>query len=295
MKKFTSCSKSWIFFFGALFFAAPFFAQAERSHVSVDRAIIDLRTEVGKDAEFSFMVQNDGESLQKIHLEAKDIIFGQDNAVSFSDALDGFSSKVSFSQNDFVLASRERRAISGNVRISQDGSEEILATMAVVVSFASDGEENEEKGPKIQGKIGVYLLAAPGKFHNASGMIENIQAPKIIGTGDELKISYANTGDVHFVPESKVRVRNLLNRDQLEIRPEARFVFPGKSAIFKANIGSISPWGFFRLEIEFIDGNGERQSDNVYACGALFLPGLFLLAISFFLFGRFIVKNRRKK
>lgn len=272
----------------------PGISRAEKAKITVDKGILNLSSQAGKDAEFSFSVRNDSPEKQTIRLAAVDIALGDDNAMTIQDTPGGPSSLVVFQENNFVLGENETKKISGTVRFSQEKEEASFYNMLIMVSFSSAEEKTEISGPQIQGKIGVYAFVKIGENHNASGQIEKISLARFFRKSQDIQVSYGNTGDVYFVPRSQVVVKNIFSNFQKEIVLDQHFVFPGKKVSFSGELEGLSPWGFFQVKTIFVDGNGKADVANKYMCGYFFPAGVILvLAMGLFLI-LFVLRQRNQ-
>jgi hypothetical protein len=275
-----------------MMFSYPQFSQAEFSKVTVNKSVVEIVEKEGEEGKFSFWVRNDGDEEQRIGLEVRNIEFDDNNTYSIVEAQDGPSSKVHFAENDFVLASKAIREVKGSISHSQEmmGSQKML----VLVSFSAAQEPKEYAGVQTQGKIGVYLLTKGDEKSDGWGKIENVFVRKFWKEKVDVQVRYRNMGDVYFVPEATVKIRNILSGEQKELDLEKHFVFPGKKFSFSQEITEFSSWGFFRVEVNFVDGNGKMDSARRYACGYLFPVVLVLIIIVLAWIIIFILRKRNQ-
>ena len=285
-----------VFAWGVAFLAIALFCPhillAEKSKITVNRSVIDLSAQSGLDVEFSFTIRNDSQEKQRINLEAEDIALGNNNVMEIIKAQGGPSELVKFAENDFVLDPNGEKEVSGVMMLSQEEKEASFYNMLTLVSFSSAEDGTGRQGPRIQGKIGIYTFIKVGENHNASGTMGGITLPKIIKGEQDLGVAYRNTGDVYFVPEKEIKIRNLLGGSQRDIFLDDHFVFPGKEVIFSGKIGHVSPWGIFHIKIKFIDGAGGLQIMNKYACGYLFPIGALSALVGILTITVFIMRKR---
>ncbi|MEI7620917.1 MAG: hypothetical protein WCJ51_00115 [Candidatus Moraniibacteriota bacterium] len=258
-------------------------AQAETAGLSVNTSLVMLRFEAGKELEFSFSLKNQTKLAQKVHLTEKDIALGDENSLSFLDAVGGPSSWVTFQENDFVLPAGASKAVNGRVKIpalQRAGNLQMLT----LVSFASANEE-VQTGSKVEGSLGVYTLLTASDAQNATGKLERLQYPFFSSEQAQIIASYLNTGDVQFVPQGKMVVTNLLTKQSDQIAFENHFVFPGKKFSFSQTLTKLSPFGFYKIQATFQDGNKQLSEKTGLLIGQFFLPavalGLLLLAFLF--------------
>ncbi|EKE11303.1 MAG: hypothetical protein ACD_15C00109G0003 [uncultured bacterium] len=284
----------WNIIFLAMVFFCPQISQAQESKITVDRGIIDLSSQSGRDAEFYFSVRNDSAENQKIDLSASDIRIGDDNVMEIVEAQGGPSSLVSFKEDEFVIKPHEIKSVSGVIKLSQKEKGASFYNIMAMVSFTGADKEEEASGPQASGKIGIHIFTKVGESHDASGKIEGISIPKILKENNELKVSYRNSGDIYFVPQGGAKIKNLLDGLEKDILLDKHFVFPGKKVVFSGKVEDISSWGFFRIKISFIDGNGKKEVATRYSIGYFFPIGAFIFLGAFAAAIILVLRKRNK-
>ena len=258
---------------------------ADNAGLSVDTSLIMLRTEPGKDLQFSFNIKNQTAVEQVVHLEEKDILIGNENELTFVDVTQGPSSWVAFEQNDFVLKPGQLQVVKADIKFPKN--EKISnAQMMTMVSFAPE-DASVPQGPKVSGNIGVYLILSSSDAQNAAGKVEKLAYLKFVDKTADVSVVYANGGNVQFVPQSKLSIANPFTTERREISFENHFVFPGKKVTFTKNLSGLSVFGFYEIRYSFKDGNGQLLEKTGYVVGKLF-PILLLIAL--LVFGIFIKK-----
>ncbi|MFA5994621.1 MAG: hypothetical protein WC823_06720 [Parcubacteria group bacterium] len=282
-----------IFFLMIMLFF-PHFSQAEKAQLTVDRGMIDVPAQSGQDAEFSFSVRNDSSEKQVINLEERDITLGDDNVMSVVEAQGGPSNLVVFQENNFIMEPGATKKIIGVMQLTQEKKEAAFYNMLTLISFAGVATGEELMGPQVQGKIGVYTFIKVGENHNATGRIEEIGLAGFLRGDEEIRVVYANTGDVYFVPKTKVIIKNVFGGWEKEISLDQHFVFPGRQVTFVGKIAGNSPWGFFQVQTKFVDGMGGVQIATSYACGYLFPVGVILVLLGIILVTIFILRKRNQ-
>jgi hypothetical protein len=182
------------------------------------------------------------------------------------------------------------REVKGVLESGASSGQKMLA----LVSFASAREPVENVGVQTQGKIGVYLLTKGKGKSDGAGKIEKVSVKKFWKEKVDIQMEYRNVGDVYFVPEATVKIKNILNGEQEELDLEKHFVFPGKKFSFSQGITDFSSWGLFRVEVDFMDGNGKMDSARRYACGYLFPVALVLFIAGMGWIIIFILRKRNQ-
>ena len=278
----------------AIFFLfLPFGVLANNLGIAVDQAAIAFDVDTGETQEFIIKVQNLSDVNQKVVIEIKDYVLGDNNNLVFrddSDEQNGLKEWIEIRDKDITLTPDEKRAITFIVRTPENAP--VGSHRGAVVFRAVPAESDDTV--KVQGQIGVHILINVKGDTHASGHLNSFDVPFITSGQVEYVAEFENTGNIHYVPYGEVTVRNVFTRNEQTEKYDKHFVFPGKKYTFTLTKEIPSLFGFYRAQVTFVDGEGVSRTRADYTMG-YFFPLIFIGAIIFIIILIRVIAKKRQK
>ncbi len=161
-----------------------------------------------------------------------------------------------------------------------------------VIFFKAIEKTDAEEQLKIGTQVGVLVLVTVNGDFERTGKIVEASAPSFLTEGPvPFKITFENTGTVHFEPKGKISITNLFGKEVGVVPIEGQVVLPTgvKDLNFAWEPSTKFLLGKYTATI-IIDGDGEtplaEQSLTFYAAPVWYVLGLLL---AFYVLWRSIV------
>jgi len=216
----------------------------------------------------------------------------QEEPVSISEEAKGLKTWVRADNTSLKLVPGESRQIFLTVTIPRDAVVGSHAGAVMVRAFPEITGENFQQ-VIVSGRVGVYVLINIKGEVSGKGSIGYFGTPLFTGKKAILQVDYRNQGNVHYVPHGEIRTQNALTRQSSVIPVDKHFVFPGKKYSFVEEWSVPSVLGVYKVQADFVDGDGQEHSSQKYVLGSLFLPMLAAVLIIIGLTLKLIFKPKK--
>lgn len=265
--------------------------------IAIDKTIFDFGLLPGEQTSFKLQIENTTSERQIISVNFRDIVIDDQNRIDLMvDKNDVFGLKDWLSFGDgsenIGLEAGEKREIELNLNVPEDA---IVGSHYGLVLFKSFPQVNFEnfQNTLVGGEIGVYVFCNVEGEISGKGLIEKTEMPRIVDEQEELKVTFRNIGNIHYIPHGGIRAKNILTGESENYELDKHFVFPGKSYNFSYDWDVPSVFGIYSVQAYFVDQEGQNLSKTKLIFGKYsLLIVVVLLAVLFLIFRE--LKNRIK-
>lgn len=261
---------------------------------SVDKTVFDFQLPPNENKNFSLKIKNTKDFKQRISVEFKDVVINDQNQVELMvDENEIFGMKdwleIEGSENLF-LEPQEEKNLNFKLKIPGDA---IVGSHYSLISIKAlpEIDFNNFQNTIIAGEIGIYVFCNVKGDISGKGLIEKTEIPRMVDKKEELKITFRNIGNVHYIPHGGIRAKNVLTGESEDYKLDKHFVFPGKSYDFNYHWDVPSIFGIYTVQAYFVDQEGQNLSKTKLIFGKYSL--LIILILSIILF--FIFKEIKNK
>ncbi len=264
---------------------------AEKIGISVDQTSIAFDANIDEAQEFVIKVTNSSEKVQEINIGVMDYVIKDDNELEFKQEFDentGLRNWISSEKENITLEPNQAEEITF-VFVAPDSAP--VGSHHGVVYFRSNLDNRGDI--TVQGQIAVHILVNVKGETYASGRVNSFDIPFFVVKNIDYVTEFENMGNIHYVPYGEVVVRNIFTKKEETYKYDKHFVFPGKKftfAIMGKKIPSI--FSLFRVQVNFVDGEGVVRSRNDYMMGYLFPIVICVVIAVLFLIIRWSLKKR---
>ena len=274
-----------------LLFVSPCDVLAERMGIAVDQTSIAFDTDIGEKQEFVITVTNVSDEEQEVVIEPMNYLIGNNNDLDLSSASDeqnGIKDWISLDEQSIILQPKTSEEV---VFVFNAPESAPVGSHRGAVVFRSDVKDGGDIA--VRGQIAVHVLVnVKGETH-ASGRVNAFDIPFFTLNEIDYDAEFENTGNIHYVPYGEVIVRNVFTKEEKMYKYEKHFVFPGKKFTFIITDKVPSIFGFYRVQVNFVDGEGVVRFRNDYTMGYLFPVVLFVIIGVLAFFIKWLIGRRK--
>lgn len=273
--------------------------------ISVDKTIFNFNLSSSNETFFSLEIENTTDVKQRISIEFNDIVINDQNQVDLMverNEIFGIKDWLKSEENEdkILLNPGEKREVNLKLNVPEDAIVGSHYGLVLIKSFPEVNFQNFQN-TVVGGEIGVYVFCNVGGEISGKGLIEKTEIPRIVDEKEELKVTFKNVGNVHYIPHGGIRAKNILTGESDEYELDKHFVFPGKSYNFSHQWDVPSIFGIYSVQAYFVDQDGQNLSKTKIIFGKYSLLMVVILVAVLFLILRElknkikIFKNKKNK
>jgi hypothetical protein len=265
--------------------------------IAIDKTVFDFDLLPEEETSFKLQIENNTSERQIVSVDFRDIVINDQNKIDLivdRNEVFGLKDWISFSgdNENIGLEAGEKREVELNLSVPEDA---IVGSHYGLVLFKSFPQVNFDnfQNTLVGGEIGVYVFCNVEGEISGKGLIEKTEMPRIVDEQEELKVTFRNIGNVHYIPHGGITAKNVLTGESESYELDKHFVFPGKSYNFSYQWDVPSVFGIYSVQAFFVDQEGQNLSKTKLIFGKYsLLIVVILLAVLFLIFRE--IRNRIK-
>jgi hypothetical protein len=287
-----------------VFFANLVETKAEAIRFGVNKSIIELEVEKGKEYDLDLIVSNKGDQTEILVLKKEDFyLTGHQNQVIIEENQnENFDNSLidwlKIETRELELKKNQEKKLDFKLQVPKEAEPGSYWGMIFVTSKPKAIEGTQASNVKTVGQIGVYVivnLLDSGGNLDKRGKIVKLQSSFLVNKENRINLRLKNQGNGVFTPYGFIETENLFNlKETQNLNLEPHKLFPGRDYNYSLTFKDLSGFSIYKIKAHIYDGENNLMTKTSYSIGVW----LFLIPIGFtflILAGIIIFLRRRQK